>query len=148
MSAVRPLLRAGLAVLRTELGRRLATVAVISTVLVAGVSALYDHADPVGLGILPASARTRSVAATRPDAPAARPPSASRRPSPPKRPDQVAVAWYATRRGIVPGKVKALQQQRLGADRVRVLVMAEVGRDRLDTALVTVRRQRSGWVVR
>ena len=39
-----------------------------------------------------------------------------------------------------------LQEDRLAGGRVRVLVMAEVGRGRYDTALVTLRRVRGAWV--
>jgi hypothetical protein len=148
VSAAVLLLRAGLALLRTELGRRLGTVAVLAAVMVAGVSALYDHADPVAAA-LPAEAAA-AVATTRPAPPA---PAAKPKPKPkpaarPQRPEQVAAAWYARRRGIAPGKVQALQSQPLSGGRVRVLVMGRVGRDRLDTALVVVRRAGSRWMVR
>jgi hypothetical protein len=147
VSAALLLLRAGLALLRTELGRRLGTVAVLAAVMIAGVSALYDHADPV-IAALPAEAAA-AVATTRP-APAAPKPKPKPRPAAakPQRPEQVAAAWYARRRGIAPGKVQALQSQPLRGGRVRVLVMGRVGPDRLDTAVVIVRRAGSRWVVR
>jgi hypothetical protein len=149
VSAAILLLRAGLALLRTELGRRLGTVAVLAAVMVAGVSALYDHADPV-TAALPAEAAA-AVATTRP-APSAPKPAPKPNPKPaaakPRRPEQVAAAWYARRRGIAPGQVQALQSQPLSGGRVRVLVMGRVGRDRLDTAVVIVRRAGSRWVVR
>jgi hypothetical protein len=145
VSAAVLLLRAGLALLRTELGRRLGTVAVLAAVMIAGVSALYDHADPV-IAALPAEAAA-AVATTRPTPATAKP-----KPRPavakPQRPEQVAAAWYARRRGIAPGKVQALQSQPLRGGRVRVLVMGRVGPDRLDTAVVIVRRVGSRWVVR
>ena len=153
MSAAILLLRAGLALLRTELGRRLGTVAVLAAVMVAGVSALYDHADPV-TAALPAEAAA-AVATTRPapsvPEPKSRPAAAKPAAKPatkPRRPEQVAAVWYARRRGIAPGQVQALQSQPLGGGRVRVLVMGRVGRDRLDTAVVIVRRAGSRWVVR
>jgi hypothetical protein len=143
VSAAVLLLRAGLALLRTELGRRLGTVAVLAAIMVAGVSALYDHADPV-TAALPAEAAA-AVATTRPAPAKPKPKPAVAKP---RRPEQVATAWYARRRGIAPGTVEALQSQPIGQGRVRVLVMARVGRDRLDTAVVIVRRSGTRWVVR
>jgi hypothetical protein len=144
MSTAVLLLRAGLAILRTELGRRLGTVAVLAVVLVAGVSVLYDHADPVTSPPFEAAAAVATThAPARPAAaPAPKPAAAAKR----LRPDQVAVAWYAERRGIAAAKVQALQQQPIGRTRVRVLVMARLGQDRLDTAVVVVRRAGSRWV--
>ena len=47
-----------------------------------------------------------------------------------------------------PEQVRPLQLQRLGAGRVRVLVLADAGKDRLRTGLVHVRLGPSGWEVR
>jgi len=45
-------------------------------------------------------------------------------------------------------RVKPLQQDRLSARQVRVLVLADLGRGRLRTALVRLRLGRDGWSVR
>jgi hypothetical protein len=65
-----------------------------------------------------------------------------------ERPAAVAAAWYAARHGVPRAKVKPLQQDRLSAREVRVLVMADHGRGRLRTALVRVRLGPAGWSVR
>ena len=65
-----------------------------------------------------------------------------------ERPAAVAAAWYAARNGVPEAKVKPLQQDRLSAREVRVLVMADHGRGRLRTALVRVRQGPDGWRVR
>jgi hypothetical protein len=66
----------------------------------------------------------------------------------PNQPAAVAAAWYAARNHLPPGKVRALQQDRVGRGEVRVLVLGDRGHGRLDTALVRVRRDASGrWRV-
>jgi hypothetical protein len=65
-----------------------------------------------------------------------------------ERPAAVAADWYAARHGVPRAKVKPLQQDRLSAREVRVLVMADHGRGRLRTALVRLRLGASGWSVR
>jgi hypothetical protein len=63
-------------------------------------------------------------------------------------PAGVAAAWYAGRNHLKPGQVRPLQQDRLSNREVRVLVLADRGNGRLDTALVTVRRDAQGrWSV-
>jgi hypothetical protein len=138
-----------LRLLRTDLGRRLSAVVAVTALFAAGVSALYANPDPVGATVrVPAAAPVAQVATTRP--PATPKPAAKPAPRPAKLPGpgEVATAWYAARRHLAPSRVEALQQQKVAGDRVRVLVLARVGADRLDTALITVRRERSGWVVR
>jgi hypothetical protein len=64
------------------------------------------------------------------------------------RPADVATAWYAARRHLPISKVQALQQDVLSEREVRILVIADRGKGRLDTALVTVRRGAGGeWSV-
>jgi hypothetical protein len=65
-----------------------------------------------------------------------------------ERPAAVAADWYAARHGVARARVKALQQDRLSASEVRVLVLADHGRGRLRTALVRVRLGPDGWKVR
>jgi hypothetical protein len=65
-----------------------------------------------------------------------------------ERPAAVAAAWYAAHHGVPRAKVKPLQQDRLSAREVRVLVLADHGRGRLRTELVRVRLGTAGWSVR
>jgi hypothetical protein len=65
-----------------------------------------------------------------------------------ERPGAVAADWYAARHGVARARVKPLQQDRLSAREVRVLVLADHGRGRLRTALVRVRLGPDGWRVR
>ena len=65
-----------------------------------------------------------------------------------ERPAAVAAAWYAAHQGVPRARVKPLQQDRLSAREVRVLVLADHGRGRLRTALVRVRLGNDGWRVR
>jgi len=66
----------------------------------------------------------------------------------PNQPAAVAAAWYAANNHLPPGKVRALQQDRVGRGEVRVLVLGDRGHGRLETALVRVRRDASGrWRV-
>jgi hypothetical protein len=81
-----------------------------------------------------------------PGAPGA--PGASARRAKAPRPADVAAAWYAARRHLPISKVQALQQDVVSEREVRVLVIADPGKGRLDTALVTVRRGAGGgWSV-
>lgn len=75
-------------------------------------------------------------------------PGASARRAKAPRPADVATAWYAARRHLPSSKVQALQQDVVSEREVRVLVIADRGKGRLDTALVTVRRGAGGgWSV-
>ena len=65
-----------------------------------------------------------------------------------ERPAAVAAAWYAARNGVPRARVKPLQQDRLSATEVRVLVLADHGHGRLRTALVRLRHGPDGWRVR
>jgi len=63
-------------------------------------------------------------------------------------PAAVAAAWYAGRNHLKAGQVRPLQQDKLSNREVRVLVFADRGNGRLETALVTVRRDAHGrWSV-
>jgi hypothetical protein len=65
----------------------------------------------------------------------------------PATPAEVAAAWYAARHGLPRSRVRPLQQDRIAAGQVRVLVLAEASHGRLRTALIRVRRGPSGWEV-
>jgi hypothetical protein len=136
-----------------ETGRRVARALALTVVLAVLVTALYDH------GEAPRAAATPAV-----DAPAAGPGLQKPRrkvPAQPgglrgrdratpvgERPTLVAADWYAARHGVARARVKPLQQDRLSAREVRVLVLADRGRGRLETALVRVRLGADGWRVR
>jgi hypothetical protein len=136
-----------------ETGRRVARAMALTVVLAALVTVLYDHGE---------APRARAAPAV--DAPAAGP---ALRQAPRKdlgqpgglrgraratpvgeRPAAVAADWYAARHGVARARVKPLQQDRLSAREVRVLVLADHGRGRLRTALVRVRLGPDGWRVR
>jgi hypothetical protein len=155
--------RQALAAVGSETGRRLGRAAVLTMALAVLVVALYDRGEVPSAAAQPAvraaadgapggSAARRGDAARRQDPDGRgglrgrpRPPQAGERPG---RPADVAAAWYAARHGLPRAKVKPLQQDRLSAREVRVLVLADPGRGRLRTALVRVRLGPAGWSVR
>jgi hypothetical protein len=150
LSAAGKVLLLPLRLLHSDLGRRVAMVTVLSLGLSGLISSLYDHADVPGtVTSARAAPAVRSVAAS-----VARLPATVRAKSRPVSggvvgggPAAVAVGWYAARRGVPAGRVRALQQDRLGAGRVRVLVLAPDRGGRLVTALVVVARRGAGWQV-
>jgi hypothetical protein len=149
---------AALAAATGETGRRVARAAGLTLVLAVLVTALYDR------GEVPTAAARQ---AARPSAGAGQvgpaTPGTARREGPAQvgglrgraraaapgeRPAAVAAAWYAARNGLPIAKVKPLQQDRLSATEVRVLVLADHGHGRLRTALVRLGRGPGGWSVR
>jgi hypothetical protein len=141
-----------------ETGRRVARAAGLTLILAVLVTALYDRGE-----VPTAAARqtARPSAGAGQAGPAA--PGTPRREGPAQvgglrgraraatvgeRPAAVAAAWYAARTGVPTARVKPLQQDRLSATEVRVLVLADHGHGRLRTALVRLRRGPGGWSVR
>ena len=135
-----------------ETGRRVARAVALTVVLAVLVTALYDHGEA-----------PRAAAAPAVKAPAGPSLQKPRRKDPAQpgglrgrdratvvgeRPAAVAADWYAARHGVARARVKPLQQDRLSAREVRVLVLADRGRGRLETALVRVRLGADGWRVR
>jgi hypothetical protein len=136
-----------------ETGRRVARAVALTVVLAVLVTVLYDHGEA-----------PRAAAAPGVDAPATARPGVqqARRKAPAQpgglrgrdratvgeRPAAVAADWYAARHGVARARVKPLQQDRVSAREVRVLVLADHGRGRLRTALVRVRLGADGWRVR
>ena len=152
--------RRALAAVGSETGRRLGRAAALTMALAVLVVALYDRGEVPSAAAQPA---VRAGAGDTPGGSAARRGDAARRQDPdghgglrgrpkvgerPGRPADVAAAWYAARHGLPRAKVKPLQQDRLSAREVRVLVLADPGRGRLRTALVRVRLGPAGWSVR
>jgi hypothetical protein len=135
---------------RGETGRRLGRATALTIALAVLVVTLYDRGEVPSAAAQPAVPGGHAV--RRPDPPTdhgglrgrTRPTQAAARSS---RPAEVAAAWYAARHGLPRTRVRALQQDRLSAREVRVLVIADAGPGRLRTALVRVRRSSSGWGV-
>jgi hypothetical protein len=152
--------RWALAAATGETGRRLARAAALTVVLAVLVTALYDRGEVPAAAARPA---LRPPAGGTHGGPAVRSGTTHRRQDPAnlgglrgrarvapvgERPAAVAAAWYATRHGVPRAKVKPLQQDRLSAKEVRVLVLADHGQGRLRTALVRLRHGADGWSVR
>jgi hypothetical protein len=149
-----------LAAVRSEAGRRLARAVALTLVLAVLIGVLYDR------GEVPTAAARPAVAAPAGNqgGSGGRPRVGAGRQADPggqgglrgrprvvpagPRPAAVAAAWYAARQGLPAARVQALQQDRLSASEVRVLVLADHGRGRLRTALVRVRLGPAGWSVR
>jgi len=132
--------------LRTGIGRRLAVVAVLTTLLVGLMSVLYDHADRP-------TANARQRAAPAPGSPipvgAAGGGGGAGRGGVRAGPGAVAVAWYAARLGLPAGRVHALATQPTGHPRpgVRVLLLADRGHGQLATAWIHLHHTPTGWTV-
>jgi hypothetical protein len=135
--------------LSTSLGRRLAGATVLSIALVVMVSTLYSHADgPAGQSARATAAALSAAPAAANAAPAAaRATAAPARAAAAKRPQDAAISWFARQKRVAASRVQALQQQRVSATVTRVLVMAQLGPADMPTALVTVRRDGTGWKV-
>ena len=131
----------------TPMGRRLLAAVALAVVAVAAVGYLYDSADqprvpaifrPAGLasaGATEAAAVSRSAAAS--PVRAKRAATAS----------EAAAAWWAARQKVAVDKVRSLQQRKLSATEVQVLVVAEGAGSRMPSDFVTVRKGSSGWKV-
>jgi hypothetical protein len=59
----------------------------------------------------------------------------------------VAAAWWAARQKVAAAKVRSLQQRRVSATEVQVLVVAQGTGSRMPSEYVTVRKGPSGWKV-
>jgi hypothetical protein len=130
----------------TPLGRRLLAGVVLAAVLVTSVGFLYDSADaPRAAGSFRPAGLTGegSAGGDRRQATAS--------PARPKRAlgaAEVAAAWFAARQKVALDQVRALQQRRISATEVKVLVVAESAGSRMPSQYVTVRKGSSGWRVR
>ena len=141
-----------------ETGRRLARAAALTVLLAVLVTALYDRGEvPTAAArqaVRPAAAGNQGGSATHGTAPRKDPAEVgglrgrARAAPVGERPAAVAAAWYAARNGVPRARVKPLQQDRLSATEVRVLVLADHGHGRLRTALVRLRHGPDGWRVR
>jgi hypothetical protein len=154
--------RRALVAARGETTRRLGRLAALTVALAVLVVVLYDHGDVPRAAARSSPGGPRAPAAgdsgpTGPEASgrngtrAAAAPAGRAGVRPVKRPAKpaaVAAAWYAARHKLPRNRVRPLQQDRLSARVIRVLVLADAGHGRLRTALVRVRLGPSGWEVR
>jgi hypothetical protein len=133
----------------TPIGRRVLAAVALAVVAVAGVGYLYDSADqprqaalfrPAGLAAEAAGA-TKAAAV---DRQAAASPVRAKRAATAA---EAAAAWWAARQKVDLGKVRPLQQRRVSATEVQVLVVAEEAGSRMPSEYVTVRKGPSGWKV-
>ncbi|HEX2157356.1 MAG TPA: hypothetical protein VHS79_10325, partial [Actinomycetes bacterium] len=60
---------------------------------------------------------------------------------------EVAAAWWAARQNVPVDKVRPLQQRKVSAKEIQVLVVAEGVGSRMPSEYVTVRKGSSGWKV-
>jgi len=130
----------------TPIGRRVLAAVALAVVAVVGVGYLYDSADPPGRAAamfrpagLSAEAKTAAVGHQ-----AAASPVRGKRAATAA---EAAAAWWAARQKVAVGKVKSLQQRRVNASEVQVLVVAEGAGARMPSEYVTVRKSSSGWKV-
>jgi len=131
----------------TPIGRRLLVAAVLAVVAVAAVGYLYDSADQPA-----AAAATRPAGGLAAGAPAGSGDAGRQLAAAPVRaeraatPAEAAAAWWAARQRVAVAKVQSLQQRKVSASEVQVLVVAEAG-SRMPSRYVTVRKGPSGWKV-
>jgi hypothetical protein len=134
----------------TPLGRRLLAALALAIVMVASVGWLYDSADQprVAATFRAAGGVTTGEAGGAAAGGAGRQQAAAPvRAKAPAKPAEVAAAWWAARHKLPVDKVKALQQRRVSATEVQVLVMAETAGLGMPSDYVTVRKGSSGWKV-
>jgi hypothetical protein len=144
----------GVAVLAHPVGRRLLAALLITGLCAAVIGFVFT--SPEALVATP-SGRHAIAGPSAPDTtgrPIGQPPDRQQRARPTPRPiasapspEEAAAAWYAHRGQLPRERVRVLQRDRVNARLVRVLVLADSGGGRLDTAVVTVRRAGSGWQV-
>jgi hypothetical protein len=132
----------------TPLGRRLLVGATLAVVLVVGVGQLYDSVDQprVAAAFRPAGGSAGGVAGTGTGAASRQMAAAPVRAKGSAAPAEVAAAWWAARQKVAADKVQALQQRRVSATEIQVLVIADAG-SRMPSDYVTVRKGSSGWKV-
>jgi hypothetical protein len=131
----------------TPMGRRLLVAATLAVVAVVGVGWLYDSADPATAA---ATFRPAGLAAAGPAGGGSAGRQQAAAPVRAKKATaaaQVAAAWWAARQKVAVDKVRSLQQRRISATEIQVLVVAEAGGSRMPSDYVTVRKGPSGWAV-
>jgi hypothetical protein len=138
----------GVRLLAHDIGRRLLVALVVIVVCAGLVVGMFTYPEPVEPEPAPAhpptgarAARPRAASEPTTPRPAARParPAGS--------PEQAAAAWYAQHKRLPRTRVRVLQHDQVNAKAIRILVLGDGGNGRLDTAVVTVRRDADGWRV-
>ena len=130
----------------TAMGRRLLAAVVLAVVAMATVTYLYDAADPPREAV---AFHAAGLAASTPtgDATTARQTAASPVRAKPATAAEAAAGWFAAREGVPADTVRPLQQRKVKANEVQVLVVAEAGGAKMPSRYVTVRKGPSGWTV-
>jgi hypothetical protein len=132
----------GIRLLQYELGRRLVAGLVLGA-LCSGLAVLvFTYPEPSGSAAAPRIAQPRTATPT-----TTKPLAAGQVPRPAKSPEEAAMAWYARRHRLARGRVRVLQRDLVSPELVHVVVFADPGNGRLDTAVVAVRRTSAGWRV-
>ena len=132
----------------TPFGRRLLGAVVLAVVAVGTISDLYDSADqPRVPAIFRPAGRTAQAKATKAAAVDRQAAAAPARAKNAASASEAAAAWFAARQKLPVDKVRPLQQRRVGAKEVQVLVVAEGGGSTMPSQYVTVRKGASGWKV-
>lgn len=135
------LLTLGVRLLGHWIGRRLLAALLLISVCAGVVIVVFTSPEPVE------PEPNARPAATGPDQRAKPPATASTSLSSQgaASPEQAAAAWYARHKQLPRSRVRVLQHDQVNTRLVRVLVLADSGGGRLDTAVVTVRRTDAGW---
>jgi hypothetical protein len=130
----------------TAMGRRLLAAAALAVVLVVTVGFLYDSADPPRAAATFRPAGGLAIGAEAPG-PARQSSATPARPQRALKPAEAAAAWFAARHRLAVDKVRPLQQRRVSATEVQVLVVAEASGSSMPSQYVTVRKGAKGWRV-
>ena len=132
------------------MGRRVLAAVALAVVVVVGVGYLYDSADPPGRAAAmfrPAGLSADASGATKTAAVGRQAAASPVRGKRAATAAEVAAAWWAARQKVAVAKVQSLQQRRVSATEVQVLVVAEGAGSRMPSEYVTVRKGSSGWKV-
>jgi hypothetical protein len=135
--------------LQTPLGRRIAVAGALIAMLQGAVGVMYSNADePVeAASAVTGAAVTRSAPTPRAAPPSEAHSAKAKAKATAKTPEAAATAWYAKKVDVDRGDVRVLQRESVSGQKARVLVMAQTGKDRMDTAVVTVKRAGGVWKV-
>jgi hypothetical protein len=132
------------------MGRRVLAAVALAVVVVVGVGYLYDSADPPGRAAAmfrPAGLSSDASGATKTAAVGRQAAASPVRGKRAATAAEVAATWWAAHQKVAVGKVQSLQQRRVSATEVQVLVVAEGAGSRMPSEYVTVRKGSSGWKV-
>ena len=131
----------------TPLGRRLLAATLLAVVAVGAIGFLYRSAEQPRVPAIFRPAGLSAEAGTAKAAAAGRHAAAPVRAQKAATAAQVAAAWFAARQKLPVAQVRPLQQRRVSAKEVQVLVVAEGAGPSMPSQYVTVRKGPSGWKV-